>query len=268
MIYKTKIGKYDFMFGTENKEKDVSGLEISLIKNENENLKGVSVALSNSSKKARGIQLGIENVVGVGDYLFQLGITNVAKEISGAQLSVGYNLADKVKGWQLAPWNKSKEVYGAQTGGYNSTKKLDGVQFGVYSETDDLVGMQAGGVNYAKKGKGFQLGSINYTNKYLGVQTGFTNITKKNVGVQSGALNFSNESQGAQVGVLNNTKDVEGLQAGIFNVAKKMKGVQFGLFNVCGEDSGGIQIGLINYRPGTGPWYTRFTPIIAFRGRR
>ncbi|MBS3094870.1 hypothetical protein J4474_04345 [Candidatus Pacearchaeota archaeon] len=268
MIYKTKIGKYDFMLGTENKEANVSGLEISLMKNENDNLKGVSMALSNSSKKARGVQFGMENVVGIGDYLFQLGITNVAKQISGAQVSLGYNLADKVKGWQFAPFNKSKEVYGSQTGIYNSTKLLDGFQFGAYSETENLLGMQSGGINYAKKGKGFQLGSINYTDNYKGVQTGFANVAKKNVGVQSGALNFSNESQGAQVGVLNNTKDIEGLQTGIFNVAKKMKGIQFGLFNVCGEDSGGIQIGLLNYRPGNGQWYTRFTPFIAFRGRR
>jgi len=43
----------------------------------------------------------------------------------------------------------------------------------------------------------------------------------------------------------------EYLQLGAFNyVIRKLRGEQFGLVNICGEDSIGMQFGIINWRYG------------------
>jgi|TARA_Y100000296_G_C5065762_1_gene202247 hypothetical protein len=80
----------------------------------------------------------------------------------------------------------------------------------------------------------------------------------------------SDDIRGVQLSGLGNMADeIHGVQGSLgFNLANKLRGLQMTLYgNYCGEDSKGIQVGLINYREG-GNWYSKFSPIIAIRTGR
>ncbi len=290
MVKYTKNG-WDLAFGVQNTEDTIKGLEMALTYNENKDLKGLAIAPQNYSLKGQGSQLGWENKVKEGKYLFQLGGTNYAEKIDGLEAALIWNIAEIVKGAQAALfYNRAKEVYGGQLGQLNRAEKVRGVQLGGISEADDIVGGQISAINRAKKMRGLdlyllslggqlgiwneledgedmkQIGVYNHAKKYSGWQFGGLNNIDEGVGLQAGVANYSEKYSGWQAGAVNTAKEVSGAQTGIVNAAKKFNGVQFGLFNVCDEGSKGLQVGLLNYRRGSGPWYKKLTLGLAFRG--
>ncbi|HEA46202.1 MAG TPA: hypothetical protein ENH99_00275 [Candidatus Pacearchaeota archaeon] len=112
-----------------------------------------------------------------------------------------------------------------------------------------------------------QIGLINNAGR-SNVQVGLSNKATEINGAQIGLLeNDSVKVNGFQIaGVMNDSFEVSGSQiAGFANGAEKIYGFQGALlYNRCGEDSCGVQFGLINHRKG-GDWYSRFIPLIAVR---
>ena len=84
--------------------------------------------------------------------------------------------------------------------------------------------------------------------------------------------NIADEVRGSQGSITwgNEADEVYGLQWMVLgsNIARRLRGIQVNLgYNECGEDSIGIQVGLVNRREG-GNWYSRVIPIIAIRDWR
>ena len=73
----------------------------------------------------------------------------------------------------------------------------------------------------------------------------------------SGGINYIS-SDGEFRGYLN------GMSIAPVNHAKRLRGVQFGAVNSAGDDSYGVQFGILNYCVGR-PWYAKFIPGIAIR---
>lgn len=70
------------------------------------------------------------------------------------------------------------------------------------------------------------------------------------------------ECVGLFIGVLGNyIGELRGVMSGLWNYAGMFCGVQLGLVNICGPESGGVQVGLLNFR--TGHWVP--LPLLAIR---
>ncbi len=142
---------------------------------------------------------------------------------------------------------------------HNKTEQYSGLEIALISnEKNDSRGVNvAGGWNEAKDssyGVNVALGINGAVDSSYGVNVaGVGNVVK-------------DSSYGMNVAGLANyvEKEMYGAQLSLVNAAGKLRGLQAGLYNVCGEDSKGLQIGLINRREGV-PWYAKITPVIAIR---
>ena len=126
------------------------------------------------------------------------------------------------------------------------------------SRDEDASTMEVALINDTRKVIGGQASVISIVDELYGGQFGYIcHVKKKLMGMQiSTGISGAKELIGMQISVL-----ISGVE--------KLIGFQGSLFyNVCGEDSYGMQVGLINHRLG-GNWYSRFVPFIAIRtGKR
>lgn len=77
---------------------------------------------------------------------------NVAGQSDGAQISLGFNHADRASGVQAAPVNHAREIeLGAQLGVVNVGGKLRGVQLGLLNAGREIKGAQVGLFNFSGK---------------------------------------------------------------------------------------------------------------------
>ncbi len=116
------------------------------------------------------------------------------------------------------------------------------------------------------------IGINNRKENFSGLEVAIaTNQVEKNAKGMCNAI-VMNDIGGNAIGVYNAglATYIKGKLKGLsfvlgLNYANSLRGVQISLLlNICGEDSIGIQVGLVNYRK-SGKWYSRFFPLIAIR---
>lgn len=148
---------------------NVIGLQAAGLFNVNHgDLMGLQIGgLFNRSNKAMGgqISLGLnwtdDNLMG----LQLAGIGNVAKaSANSAQIATVFNLTEEKSNFQASSfYNKAEEVEGAQiTLGTNETDRLKGVQIGSVNRARVVNGLQFGIINMADSVKGISFGLFNF----------------------------------------------------------------------------------------------------------
>jgi hypothetical protein len=159
------------------------------------------------------------------EYLNGLGIgligSVVAKDVNGAQLSTGFNLAGgDVRGIQAAA-------------GFNmASGRFRGIQAST-------------AFNMAGSVKGIQISSgINLAGDVIGVQSALVNVAEDVSVAQMGLVNVAEDVSVAQIGLVNVAEDISVAQIGLVNVAEEARFMQVGLVNIARDVR--IPIGLIN----------------------
>jgi hypothetical protein len=150
-----------------------------------------------------------------------LGWVRSLDTVSGAQASVGFNLADQdMRGAQVTVGANvaRREVNGAQlsAGGNIAAGAVRGAQIatGINVAGGPLRGAQiSAGVNVAP-------------------------AASRGAQITSGINVAGNDFHGAQVGIINLGRDLSGSQVGLLNVARDVSGSQVGLINVSRSTSG------------------------------
>ena len=157
-------------------------------------------------------------------------------EVTGLQLSVLYNeIMKEWRGFQIAGLLNTGEGRGLQCAGLVNLGEVKGLQC-------------AGLVNVGKNARGLQC-------------AGFWNLGINDVtGIQiASGFNCLEEFKGADnstmtgiqlAGLMNHAENVDGIQVAAVNFAKKISGVQIGLLNWADESLKGLQVGLLNHKPG------------------
>lgn len=139
-----------------------SGLQIGLV-NYGGKLNGIQGGFSNSSA-VNGMQLGLFNN---GNYLawrpifseddangFQLSIINVSRKMSGLQLGLLGNRAERLSGVQIGGGHRARDVIsGIQVGMANRSDHVRGVQIGFLNMCEYLTGVQIGLANIVGSGR-------------------------------------------------------------------------------------------------------------------
>lgn len=149
-------------------------------------LEGASVAGITTVERGdvSGVQLSTLVNVAEGDVegMQATGLMNVARELEGAQLSVGANLAHDVDGAQLggfANWARG-DVDGVQLSyGANLAQRLKGVQISLVNVGGDVDGAQIGLVNVARDVDGLQLGLVNVAREVDGVSLAYVPYSER-----------------------------------------------------------------------------------------
>lgn len=206
---------------TFDRERDVTGLRLSLFSVENRDVAGVDLALGQTSalRDVAGIQItGLGHLV-QGDAT-GIQLAGLMGAVGGDLLGIQVSGVANVAGSDLVVIEEFVEGQSGAKAGF-----VKGVQIAPFNVAGDLAGAQLGFfLSFAKGLKGLQFAWI------------FNWIEAKGQGVQIGGLNFMNEdSQGLQVGVFNSVEfSFSGLQIGLINGASSMTGVQIGLLNING----------------------------------
>lgn len=178
-------------------------------------------------------------------------ISNMTRDISGAEGAGVFNIARDVRGFQGA-------------GVFNLTRKVLGFQSaGVFNIVDsDFTGFQGAGVFNIVNGafSGFQgAGVFNLGGKVRAPfqGAGVFNIVEEIYGFQgAGVFNIAGKVVGGQAaGIFNSADSVVGVQIGLVNVAGHIDGVQLGLVNIAGN---GVDSIGATYEPETGYAYAHW----------
>lgn len=228
--------------------RDVNGLRMSLFYGRNRIVRGLDFSLfSNSADEVYGVSiLGIGNDFYHGIVPFYPGWNISQKrvpDIHGLQIGggaigfIGFLLPFPF-GYYVLCFTKAKDVSGAQisvVGNYaNKVKGLQISGFGNMAESD-VSGFQLAGLlnSTAKDISGFQISTIvNIANKMRGLQTtGFFN------GVGS-------DISGIQIGLINTSDRMKGIKIGVFNYSRRMTGVEIGLLNVISQGALPFMLGI------------------------
>ena len=156
-----------------------------------------------------------ENLNGLG-----IGIIGsvVAKDVNGAQLSTGFNLAGgDVKGVQAAA-------------GFNVA-------------TGHFRGIQAStAFNLAGSVKGIQISSgINMAGDVSGMQSALVNVAEDVSVAQIGLANVAEDVSIAQIGLVNVAEDARFMQLGLVNIARDVR-VPIGLINIIEEGQSHVDL--------------------------
>jgi hypothetical protein len=190
---------------------DVRGVRVNVLYGKNARVDGLDVGGANRVEDGvRGLQLAW--------------LVNVAGELDGVQIGLGYNVTEgRARGLQaLSGVNHARELYGLQLLGFNYSRSVVGAQIGPANQAEDhLTGLQLSLINHAGSINGLQIGGWhNRSGPVNGVQIG-------------GLVNQATELVGVQIGGLGNeAKGLVGLQiGGLVNRAEGLVGLQIGLLN-------------------------------------
>ncbi len=155
--------------------------------------------------------LGVAHVAGdARGLMFSLAANVSDQEVHGAQVSLGYNHARRLRGAQVALGANlaHAEANGVQAAlGFNGLVGTGAVlQLGGAGNLlkGDFDGAQVApfGVNVADGLRGLQLGLVNVGGRVHGVQLGLVNVAHHVKGTQIGLVNIANELRGPPVGLL------------------------------------------------------------------
>ena len=138
-------------------------------------------------------------------------------------------------------------MVGAQMGVLwgSGAKNAYGFQAGLFNGADAGSGAQVGLFNGAGRGYGVQMGLVNvYDDVSMRLQIGIAN-THKLFLLGRGEKRHPG-GNGVHVGLLNVSSEGGHLQLGVFNWAYKSGVLQVGLYNCMGDNSCGLQIGIVN----------------------
>lgn len=153
---------------------DVLGGQLALGVNCTKHTSGCQFGALNLAENIDGAQLGLINCApyfGIND---MVAMRLHARTVTGAQLGVALNVADKTVGCQAAALNLSRELVGLQFGAANWLSSPRG-DVGTWGEGK---GCQLGFVNVARTVRGTQVGLVNYCPDLTGIQVGLLNICK------------------------------------------------------------------------------------------
>lgn len=158
---------------------------------------------------------------------------------------------------------------------------LNDCKFKVY----DIIILNMATLKRSWIGNCLDLGYCESNQEFHGDIVGIFNDAEGSIldGSMIGLFNFAADAyiEGNQYGGRNLTRDIIGGQWGVWNTADYVKGKQIGGIDVCSERMEGDQVGIICYAKdgefrqfgvltirGSGPWYTRVSPIFGFKGNK
>jgi hypothetical protein len=143
---------YGLDLSLSNYARNVYGLQMSILVNNNYNSGGLQFSLINSTQN---VFCGME-----------IGASNADNNIYGVQIAAINNIKKYGSGVQLGLINDVLgKIHGGQLGLINVAKKIGGFQLGLINRAEDTkssFNFQLGLINSNDKGECFQLGLINY----------------------------------------------------------------------------------------------------------
>lgn len=229
------------LFGWENPEKDVYGIDANIIHDRARNVYGAAVGMFASVDK---------DLWGVA---FNIAGSTVDGKMRGLQISGFYNRTDgNFMGLQFGVLKNTLagyRAYGAQLSVFKNESLADfsGLQFsGFVNETSGFKSSGifiAGLTNWddAEVTTGIEISLLNFkSGQFWGIQTGFLNVVDDNEKVKS-----THGIDWVPYG------DMTGLQIGVINIGGWVRGMQVGVFNYASTLTG-LQVGAINIAPGKG----------------
>jgi hypothetical protein len=158
----------------------VHGFSFGLLGDRAAAIRGVQLSLfyADAAQELHGVQLaGGFNFVDAGFRGVQLaGAANFATDGRGTQAAVGFNVAGRFRGVQLALGNQTDDGKGLQIGVVNRAARFDGAQVGLTNGAEEMRGVQVGLVNAAGSTSGAQLGLVNVAREASGFQLGVVNL--------------------------------------------------------------------------------------------
>jgi hypothetical protein len=200
---------------------------------------------------------------------FKIGFMPTREKVSGLEIALATNTKEG-KGARFAFLHEGEKFTGFELGFMSFVKDYKGLQINkLYGESKNYTGIRTGLIGNTESFRGLDFNLVGKTENFKGLKfSSLYNYAHELTGIQqSDVINIADKYKGMQAAPINYAKEAYGLQTGAISYAKKFRGIQFSLINICGEDSEGLQVGLINYRKGA-PWYARFIPFFAFRTKK
>lgn len=193
--------------GGDDNATNVGGLSLGLLGDRAARVTGLQLALfyTRVNDGLDGVQagLGFNFVDGVFRGAQLAGAANFAKDGAGVQLAIGFNVAGRLRGAQVALGNDVEDGRGVQLGLFNKAVAFDGAQIGLSNFGDQSRGVQVGLVNGAEEVAGVQLGAVNLARRAQGFRLGLLNVSKRSGGFDLAVVNVMGESDGEAFALVN-----------------------------------------------------------------
>lgn len=271
-----------FQVGLWNETYDVYGFQIGLIGNVARGPGEIDPAVFKRYEDADQLIGSYKNFGGVGEIIKRISRLSLVlspmilgrADVYGAQISLGFNSAGRVIGFQCCGifnsatgnvvgfqvgllYNFAEDVYGFQLApiGLNRARDLYGIQLNVLGAnlaTGRSIGLQISILgNTAAELYGLQLGFFNLGGGG-GIQIGFVNLGQPFGGIQAGFMNRGGVN-GISIGVINQHElPVNGIAIALENGGGgSLKGMQIALLENVTRSAAGLQVaGLWNRNTG------------------